>query len=120
MGGFFIDSLIVSIVRTVRRESRRSRALRWSITDGKFLRFTTTYGTPTRPLVDYTYQVNGEVRDGSATGFPIKDDQINQIGDVIDSLPNVRVRYDPDNPETSRVLNEDNPRIPFEIDHLEH
>jgi hypothetical protein len=109
MGGFFIDSLIASIVRTVRRERRRSQALRWSIADGTFTRFTTSDGSPTLPLVDYTYQVNGETHDGSATGQPIKDDRINQIGDMIDSLPAVRVRYDPANPDRSRVLNEDNP-----------
>lgn len=64
--------------------------------------------------------MSGQTHDGSATGRPIEDDRINQIGDVIDSLPNVRVRYDPANPVRSRILNEDNPRIPFEIDHLEH
>ena len=118
MGGFFIDSLVVGIVRMVRRESRRSQAIRWSIADGTFTRFTTSYGTPTLPLVDYTYQVNGQSHEGSATGLPIKDDQINQIGDVIDSVSTLRVRYDPANPERNRILNEDNPRIPFEIDHL--
>ena len=35
-------------------------------------------------------------------------------------FPTVCVRYDPANPVASRVLNEDNPRFPFEIDHLEH
>ena len=120
MGGFFVDSLIVSIIRGVRRERRRSQALRWSIADGRFTRFTTSYESPTLPLVDYTFQVNGESHDGSATGLPIKDDQINRIGDVIDSLQVVRIRYDPNNPKRSRLLNEDNPRIPFQIDHLEH
>lgn len=120
MGGLFVDDLIASIIRTVRRERRRSQALRWSIADGTFTRFTTSYGSPTLPLVDYTYRVNGEKHDGSATGLSIKDDRINQIGDVIDSLPTVRVRYDPANPETGRILNEDNPRIPFEIDNLKH
>jgi hypothetical protein len=120
MGGFFIDGLIGSMIRTVRRQRRRSQALRWSFADGTFTRFTTSYGSPTLPLVDYTYQVNGETHAGSGTGLPIKDDQINQIGDVIDSLPTLRVRYDPANPEKSRILNEDNPGIPFEIDHLEH
>jgi hypothetical protein len=71
-------------------------------------------------LLDYSYSANDKTFEGSATGFPIKDDRINQIGDVIDSLPTVRVRYDPANPERSRILNEDNPRIPFKIDHLEH
>lgn len=120
MGGFFVDGLIVSIIRGVRRERRRSQALRWNIANGTFTRFTSSYGSPTLPLADYTYQVNGEAHDGSATGLPIKDDRIDQIGDIIDSLPIVRIRYDPDNPERSRILNEDNPRIPFEVDHLEH
>jgi hypothetical protein len=120
MGGLFLDSLLGSIIRTVRRGRHRSEALRWSVADGAVTRFTTSYGLPTLPLLDYAYQVNGETYDGSATGTPIKDDRINQIGDVIDSLPAVRVRYDPVSPERSRILNEDNPRIPFEIDHLEH
>ena len=120
MGGLFLDSLVGSIIRAVRRERRRSQALRWSVADGAVTRFTTSYGSPTLPLLDYTYQVNGQAHDGAATGMPIRDDGINQIGDVIDSLPAVRVRYDPTNPEKSRILNEDNPRIPFEIDHLEH
>jgi hypothetical protein len=120
MGGFFLDALVTSIIRTVRREKRRCQALRWIAVDGTFTRFTTSYGSPTLPLVDYAYQVNGQTHDGSATGLPIADDRINQIGEVIDSLPTVRVRYDPRNPEASRILNEDNPRIPFEIDHLEH
>jgi len=120
MGGFFLDDLIVSIIRTARRERRRRQALRWSVVDATVTRFTTSYGSPTLPLVDYAYQVNGQTHDGSATGQPIKDGRINQIGDVIDSLSAVRVRYDPTNPERSRILNEDNPRIPFEIDHLEH
>lgn len=120
MGGLFLDSLVGSIIRTVRRDRRRSQALRWSVTDGTFTRFTTSFGSPTLPLLDYTYQVNGQTHVGSVTGLPIKDDRINQFGDVIDSLPTVRVRYDPANPERSRILNEDNPHIPFEIDHLEH
>jgi hypothetical protein len=120
MGGFFLDSIVVGIIRRVRTESRRSQALRWSIADGRFTRFTTSYGTPTLPLVDYEYQVDGQAHEGSATGLSINDDRINQIGDVIDSFPALRVRYDPVNPERSRILNEDNPRIPFEIDHLEH
>ena len=120
MGGFFVDSLVIGIVRMVRRESRRKQAFGWDIADGKLTRFTTSYESPTLPLVDYEYQVNGQTHAGSATGSPIEDDQINQIGDVIDSLPALRVRYDPANPERSRILNEDNPRIPFEIDLLAH
>ena len=79
-----------------------------------------SYGFPTLPLADYTYQVNGQTLDGSVTGLPIKDARINQIGDVIDSFSNLRVRYNPSDPAKSRILNEDNPEIPFEIDLLAH
>ena len=120
MGGFFLDDLIVSIVGHVRRGSRRNQALRWSVADGKFTRFTTSYGTPTLPLLDYTFEVNGQTQEASTTGRPIPDDRINQIGDTIDSLPGVMVRYDPSDPRRSRIMNEDNPGIPFEIDHLQH
>jgi hypothetical protein len=89
--GIFLDSLIASMFRTVRRERRRSQALRWSIANGTVARFTTSYGSPTLPLLDYTYQVNGQAYEGSATGSPIKDDQINRIGRVsvlLEPVPN--------------------------------
>ena len=120
MGGLVIDDLVVGIIRMVRRESRRKQALGWNTVDGTLTRFTTTYGISPLPLVDYTYVVNGQPQEGSATGLPIKDDRMNRIGDVLNSLPALRVRYDPANPEKSRILNEDNPGIPFEIDHLAH
>lgn len=121
MGGLFLDDLVVSIVRSVRRERRRRQALHWTLANGSITRFTTSSsGWPTVPLVDYAYQVNGLTHHGSATGAPIKDDEINRIGDVIDSIAAVQVRYDPANPERSRILNEDNPRVPFQIDHLGH
>lgn len=120
MGGLVLDSLVIGIVRMIRRESRRNQALRWNVADGTVTSFTTSYGSPTLPLLDYRYQVNGLSQIGSATGLPIKDGRINQVGDVIDALPALCVRYDPANPERTRVLNEDNPRLPFEIDHLAH
>jgi hypothetical protein len=120
MGGLFLDNIVLGIICMVRRERRRKQALGWSVAAGTFTRFTTSYGSPTLPLVDYTYEVNGETHDGSATGLPIKDDRINQIGDAVDSLPALRVRYDPGNPDRSQILNEDNPRVPFEIDLLAH
>jgi|ERR1700722_1645588 hypothetical protein len=119
MGGFFLDS-VVGIARMVRRERRRKQALGWSVVDATSTRFTTSYGSPTLPLLDYSYEFNGQTYTGSATGLPIKDDQINQVGDVVDSLSGLSVRFDPENAERSRILNEDNPRVPFEIDLLEH
>lgn len=117
MGGLFIDDLIMGIVRMVRRESRRKDALGWSVVDGKITKFTTSGSFLTLPIIEYTYEVNGLSQVGSATGFSIKDDEINPMGDVVDSLPVLRVRYDPAHPETSRILDEDNARLPFRIDH---
>jgi|ERR1700733_879931 hypothetical protein len=114
----FADNLVAGIVRMFRRESRRRRALGWNITDGQLTRFTTSYGSPTLPLLDYTYRVNGQSQAGSATGMPIRDERINQVGDVLDSLPVLHIRYNPANPGRSRLLNEDNPGLPFEIDLL--
>ena len=121
MGGIFLDNLLISIVRSLRRERRSRQALHWTLANGTITRFTTSSsGWPTLPLLDYAYQVNGLTHNGSATGAPIKDDEINRIGDVIESIDAVRVRYNPANPERSRILNEDNPRVLFQIDHPEH
>jgi hypothetical protein len=102
----------------LRRKRRRAESLRWNLVDGKLTRFTTSGKIPTRPLVDYAYQVDGQTHKGSAAGLPIEDGQVNDIGDVMDALPLVRVRYNPAHPNKSRILNEDNPRIPFMIDDL--
>jgi hypothetical protein len=95
MGGLFLDNLVLGIIRMVRRERRRKQDLDWNVAAGTFTRFTTSYGSTTLPLGDYTYEVNGETHDGAVTGLPIKDDRVNQIGDLIDSLPAIHVRYDP-------------------------
>ena len=83
-------------------------------------RFTTAYGSPSTPLVDYSYETDGTAHYGEAKGSPMKDDLIKQVGDVIESIGSVQVRYDPAEPDRCRLLNEDNPRIPFVVDHLEH
>jgi hypothetical protein len=101
-----------------RAKRRHREVLGWSIAVGKITRFTTSSYGRTVPFMDYSYQVNGRTYKGSATGLPISDDRINEIGDAIDSLPTVRVRYDPAQLNASRILNADNPGIPFKIDQL--
>lgn len=101
-------------------KQRRSQALRWSIADGIITRFTIGYGSPATPQVAYTYDANGKARYGEATGPPMRDDQINRVKEVSETLGAVRVRYDPADPDRSMLLNEDNPRIPFEVDHREY
>ena len=120
--GLFVDNIILKIVREVRREHRRKEALRWNVADGKVMRFTTTggFGVFTCPILGYSYRVNGEDYTGSATGVSIRDSEINSIGDGVDALTSVRVRYNPEDPRENRLLDEDNPRLPFEIDLMEH
>lgn len=119
--GIGVSAVALSEIKnSIVSKQRRSQALRWSIADGVITRFTTGYGSPTTPQVVYTYDANGEAHYGEATGAPMKDDQINHVKEVSDSLGTVRVRYDPADPDRSRLLNEDNPRIPFEVDHREH
>jgi hypothetical protein len=118
MGGFFIDDVIRTIARNVRREVRRRKAAKWTVAVGKVSRFRTTDGDwhGLRPIVDYEYEVNGRIEYGSATGFSTNKD-INPIGDAVDALGELRIRFDPADPSINRALSEDNPKIPFEIDH---
>jgi hypothetical protein len=73
-------------------------------------------GTDFGPIVHYECEVNGQIEYGSATGFSTNRD-INPIGDAVDALGDLRIRFDPADPYINRVLNEDNPKLPFAIDH---
>jgi hypothetical protein len=117
MGGFFIDDVIRTIARTVRREVRIKKAAKWPVAVGKILRFRTTDGDwrRLRPVVDYQYEVNGQIQYGFTTGYSSKD--VNEIGDAVDTLGELKIRFDPRDPYVNRVLNEDNPKLPFAVDH---
>jgi len=117
MGGFFIDDVIRAIARNVRREVRIRKAAKWPTAVGKILRFRTIDGDwhRLRPILDYEYEVNGQIEYGFTTGYSSKD--INQVGDAVDALTELRIRFDPSDPYINRVLNEDNPKLPFAIDH---
>jgi hypothetical protein len=85
---------------------------------GKVSRFRTTDGDwhRRRPVVDYECEVSGRIEYGYATGFLMKQD-INPSGYAVDALGELRSRFDPADSSMNRVLNEANPRLPFEIDH---
>lgn len=107
------------IARNVRREVRTNRAVKWPAVEARILKFRTGVGIGHRlhPIVDYSYEVNGETHYGFATGFQIGHGEIHRIGDEVEALPSLRVRYNPVDPYASRVLNEDNPKLRFEVDH---
>jgi hypothetical protein len=118
MGGFFLDSIIRSIARSVRGERRVENAQLWPTVDGKISRFTVgnKSGGDGHPLLTFSYEINGEMFYGSAVGTSIDLKQINQVTDAINGIGIVHVRYDPFDLGSSRLLNRDNPEFPFEID----
>jgi len=116
MGGFFLDNLIGVIVKGIRRENRATTAENWPIVDAKITNPGCAEGAR-RPGVTYSYAVNGETWYGSSIGYPFRDAEIEKARSALSAVSVLRIRYDPADPAESRVLNRDNPWLPFEIDH---
>jgi hypothetical protein len=115
----FADDLVRGIIHTVRKAIRLRKAEKWPVVEAQIQRFrsedTSAYGHRLRPVLDYSYEVNGDTQYGSAYGVPTG--EINEAGEAADRLTTLRVRYDPENRAISRVLSGDNPELPFEMDH---
>lgn len=71
------------------------------------------------PVLVYSYTIQGETFYCSAIGASYGQEQMNQIEEAIKNVGIVHVRYNPSDPGSSRILNPDNPEIPFEVDHAE-
>jgi len=69
------------------------------------------------PDLVFSYEVNGEMFYGSAGGAAVETKQIKRVTDAINAIRVIHVRYDSSNPTSSCLLNQDNPDIPFELDH---
>lgn len=108
--GFFFDILIRSMVKSARREHRASAAENWPIVDARIV-------SSSRSSVTYSYVVNGETWYGSCVGDPFGGRETERIGLTPSAVEVLHVRYDPTDPAESRVLNRDNPKLPFQIDH---
>ena len=104
MGGFFLDNIIGAIVKGIRRENRARTAAEWPIVDARIVR-------SSKSGVTYSYVVSGETLYGSCVGDSFRDIAHESAIEVL------HVRYDPTDPAESRVLNSDNPKLPFQIDH---
>jgi hypothetical protein len=119
MGGLFLDSIIRSIVRNVRKKRRVDDALSWPIAVGKISmsRLGKNLDGHVSPDLVFSYEINGETFYGSAGGTAIEAKQINRVTDAINGIEVIHVRYDPSDPASGCLLNQDNPEIPFEIDH---
>jgi len=118
MGGFFLDTIIRSITRAVQSSHRVKRAATWPIVEGRISRFAGIGGGDhVRPVLVYSYTIQGEEFYGSASGTSSGPEQMNQLEEAIKGVAIVHVRYNPSDPGSSRMLNPDNPKIPFEVDH---
>jgi hypothetical protein len=119
MGGYFIDSIIRSLAKSVRGKRRVQSALSWPTVSGKITILSQGHilGDRLRLRLVFSYEINGETYYGGAIATSIEPKQINQMTDSINSIGIIHVRYDPADPESSQLLNQDNPGIPFEIDH---
>ena len=120
MMGLSIGDLIERASRFFKRQTHEREALDWQRTVGKITRYTTTSSGETLPLLDYDYTFEGQAYSGSFTGFKIRDEDIQRIGDLLAANSLLHIRVNPRDPAQSRVLNRENPRLPFDIDHLEH
>ena len=117
----FADNLVVGIVRFVRRELRLGKIRKWPTTDAEIQRFRSIEGEwhGLRPVIDYTYKLNGEQYHGSATGRS-RGDGMMEMGDSIDAMIAARtlihIRADPADPGDNYMLNGDNPGFAFHVD----
>jgi hypothetical protein len=119
LAGFFLDDIIRGILRHVRREKRINRAMKWPKVGGTLQRFTTRegFGSGSRPVVEFTYQVSGEQYSGQVTGNSESIREIERIANDATEGTALQVRCDPADPAQHLLLNLDNPNFPFVIDH---
>lgn len=118
MGSFF-DNLIASAFRFFRRQTNESEALGWQRVVAKVTRFATSPSSPALPLLNYDYTFDNRSYSGTCTGFKMREEEIQTTGIAFEANPILHIRVDPSTPSRSRVLNSDNFRLPFEIDHEE-
>lgn len=114
MSGFFLDTLISSLVKNVRREVRLTRAEEWPTTEAHISRFT---ANDNGGDIVFFYQVNGETEYGSVRFYPVSSNKLDAAIAAVNALPALRVRYDPFDPGSTCFLNPDNPKFPFEVNH---
>lgn len=101
-----------------KRQKNERQALGWERVAGKITRHTMSASGTSIPLIEFTYTFENRIFSGSCTGHPIRDGNMNSVRAKLDASPVLLVRVNPADPSQSRVLNSDNPRLPFEVDHM--
>ena len=116
-----LDDLLRSILKGQKMAFRANKAKHWPALDATISLFSAEPNSRgIRPVVLYSYVLHRENWRGSCIGQPIKASQLENVRSSLLALPTIRVRYDPTRPGVSRALNQDNPGVPFEIDHEPH
>lgn len=114
-------SAVSDILRHAHRENRLNVIQTWEVASGLILEYRNIESgfREVRPVIGYAYEVHRERYSGSATGTPIRDGII-EMKDAVhamirEKMP-LQVRYDPNDPGSSYLLNRDNPHFPFDVD----
>jgi hypothetical protein len=114
----FVDDIMCGAVREIRRRSRIKAASRWMPADATVSSVNIRDTFEPRVQVSYRYELDGETHYGVAISVPIDRSAIEQFRKRTETLSALRIRYDLADPLESRVLNGDNPALPFEVDHI--
>lgn len=114
----FADQLIVSAFRFFKRQKLIREASKWNIVPAKIRQDTSAAFSAVRQSIAYTYEIDGETHYGFATGEVFARNASKLAADFFKTDPTLQVRVNPADPLDSRLLNEDNPKLPFTIDHL--
>ena len=112
----FVDSIMRTAIKAFHQESRRKSASRWALAKATISKVGVGTAPETRLHLPYTYEVGGETHYGSAVSMPFHADIVNKARKSAESLTTLQIRYDSADPLESRVLNQDNPALPFEVD----
>jgi len=119
--GFFTDSVVRALIKEAQKESPSDAAPSWPLASGKISEFAIgmKIGKHWRSQVVFSFEVEGVAFKGSAPVLSPEEAQSNSLVEIINSIQAVNVRYDPENPASNRLLNQDNPLLPFKIDYIE-
>ncbi|MGA8086301.1 MAG: hypothetical protein WCA10_03285 [Terracidiphilus sp.] len=101
-------------MKKIRTERRAHEAEDWPLANAAVSRFTTdpVLVGRVRPVLVFSYSVNGETFYGSCVGYPVDETSGETVQSAIMPINALHVRYDPGDPGMSRVLNRDNSGFP--------
>ena len=114
----FLENLIGGATSIVKRQKNERQALGWERVAGKITRHMTSASGSLIPLVEYSYTFEARDYSGSCTGHQVRDGNMNSVEAKLEATKVLLVRVNPQEPSQSSILNSDNPRLPFEVDHL--